>query len=99
VIQNHFAKASNVGDVAAKEEVWEVTAQLLGLGLSVVVLELVAAQDGDQATLIICTWALVQVAHIVLRCVASCFSHHIIMQAVDRESFLCRGKQSIFLAL
>jgi hypothetical protein len=68
VIQNHFAKASNVGDVAAKEEVWEVTAQLLGLALSVLVLEFIQAQDGDQATLVICAWSLVQVTHIVLRC-------------------------------
>ncbi|GAB2250036.1 hypothetical protein Droror1_Dr00013395 [Drosera rotundifolia] len=38
VIQNHFAVSGNLGDVAAKEEVWEVTAQLLGLGLGVLIL-------------------------------------------------------------
>lgn len=39
VIQNHFAKSENVGDVAAKEEVWEVAAQLAGLFLSVLLLQ------------------------------------------------------------
>nr|GEU68849.1 hypothetical protein [Tanacetum cinerariifolium] len=38
VIQNHFAVSGNLGDVAAKEEVWEVSAQLIGLGLGILVL-------------------------------------------------------------
>jgi hypothetical protein len=43
VIQTHFAAAGNVGAVAAKEEVWEVSAQLTGYALSVLVLQ--ALQD------------------------------------------------------
>jgi hypothetical protein len=39
VIQTHFAAAGNVGAVAAKEEVWEVSAQLVGYGLSVLLLQ------------------------------------------------------------
>ena len=35
VIQAHFAVAGNLGDVAAKEEVWRVAAQLLGLVIGV----------------------------------------------------------------
>nr|XP_043620512.1 protein root UVB sensitive 5 isoform X2 [Erigeron canadensis] len=38
VIQNHFAISENLGDVAAKEEVWEVSAQLIGLALGILVL-------------------------------------------------------------
>lgn len=39
VIQTHFAATGNVGAVAAKEEVWEVTAQLTGYALSVLLLQ------------------------------------------------------------
>ncbi|KAK3226148.1 hypothetical protein Dsin_006010 [Dipteronia sinensis] len=39
VIQNHFAISGNLGEVAAKEEVWEVSAQLLGLGFGILVLD------------------------------------------------------------
>ncbi|KAJ7961245.1 Protein root UVB sensitive 5 [Quillaja saponaria] len=39
VIQNHFAISGNLGDVAAKEEVWEVAAQLLGLALGILILD------------------------------------------------------------
>ncbi|KAJ4704448.1 Protein root UVB sensitive 5 [Melia azedarach] len=39
VIQNHFAVSGNLGDVAAKEEVWEVSAQLLGLALGILILD------------------------------------------------------------
>jgi hypothetical protein len=35
VVQTHFAAAGNVGAVAAKEEVWEVAAQLAGYAASV----------------------------------------------------------------
>lgn len=69
VIQNHFAREANVGDVAAKEEVWEVTAQLTGLAASVAVLESMQAQDQDSAAVVVGAWAFFQGAHIVLRCV------------------------------
>ncbi|XP_024030029.1 protein root UVB sensitive 5 isoform X2 [Morus notabilis] len=39
VIQNHFAISGNLGEVAAKEEVWEVAAQLLGLALGILILD------------------------------------------------------------
>lgn len=32
VVQTHFGTANNVGSVAAKEEVWEVTAEVSGKG-------------------------------------------------------------------
>ncbi|CAG9460512.1 unnamed protein product [Pedinophyceae sp. YPF-701] len=38
VIQQHFAATGNVGDIAAKEEVWEVVGQVLGSLLCVAVL-------------------------------------------------------------
>jgi len=47
VIQTHFAAAGNVGAVAAKEEVWEVSAQLAGYVASVLVLEVL--QDAGEA--------------------------------------------------
>jgi len=39
VVQTHFAASGNVGAVAAKEEVWEVAAQLAGYAASVAVLQ------------------------------------------------------------
>ncbi|RAL52160.1 unnamed protein product [Cuscuta campestris] len=39
VIQNHFAVSENVGDIAAKEEVWEVTAELFGLAIGIFALD------------------------------------------------------------
>ncbi|ESQ40061.1 hypothetical protein EUTSA_v10013293mg [Eutrema salsugineum] len=39
VIQNHFAISGNLGEVAAKEEVWEVAAQLIGLGLGILIID------------------------------------------------------------
>ncbi|KAF3448182.1 hypothetical protein FNV43_RR08894 [Rhamnella rubrinervis] len=39
VIQYHFATAGNLGEVAAKEEVWDVAAQLLGLALGILILD------------------------------------------------------------
>ncbi|CAH9146913.1 unnamed protein product [Cuscuta epithymum] len=39
VIQNHFAVCENLGDVAAKDEVWEVAAELVGLGIGIYALD------------------------------------------------------------
>jgi hypothetical protein len=39
VVQTHFAASGNVGAVAAKEEVWEVSAQLAGYAASVLLLQ------------------------------------------------------------
>lgn len=71
VIQNHFATRGNVGDVAAREEIWEVTAQLVGLAASVALLQALdsaTASGGGAATTVIGTWAAVQTAHLLLRC-------------------------------
>ncbi|KAG2595778.1 hypothetical protein PVAP13_5KG096300 [Panicum virgatum] len=38
VIQNHFAESGNLGEVAAKEEVWEVGSQLIGLSIGVLIM-------------------------------------------------------------
>lgn len=38
VIQNHFAVSANLGEIAAKEEVWEVVAQVVGLALGILIM-------------------------------------------------------------
>ncbi|KAH8505986.1 hypothetical protein H0E87_012990 [Populus deltoides] len=47
VIQNHFAVSGNLGEVAAKEEVWEVGAQLLGLALGILILVCVIVSEDE----------------------------------------------------
>ncbi|CAL8465185.1 g4720 [Coccomyxa elongata] len=65
IIQTHFAAASNIGDVAAKEEVWEVSAQLMGLAASVGLLRAIEATGKPENVLGV--WAAVQVLHSLLR--------------------------------
>ncbi|KAI3890441.1 hypothetical protein MKX03_005900 [Papaver bracteatum] len=65
VIQNHFAVSGNLGEVAAKEEVWEVTAQLIGLGLGVLVLDSPGIQT-SYSTLTL-TWLSMRLLHLLLR--------------------------------
>ncbi|XP_038998798.1 protein root UVB sensitive 5-like [Hibiscus syriacus] len=62
VIQNHFAISGNLGEVAAKEEVWEVTAQLLGLSLGILILD----TPGSYPVLV-STWACMRLFHLWLR--------------------------------
>ncbi|KAM6550653.1 hypothetical protein CsatB_000461 [Cannabis sativa] len=65
VIQNHFAISGNLGEVAAKEEVWEVAAQLIGLGLGILFLDtpgLVKAYP-----VLALTWFGVRLLHLWLR--------------------------------
>lgn len=76
VIQQHFATGGNVGDVAAREEVWEVAGQLTGLALSVAMLQSLDS-DGIESTLlvspavaVIVLWLVTQLSHIALRCSA-----------------------------
>lgn len=76
VILTHFASRDlNVGAVSAKEEVWEVLGQLVGLALSVGVLRWVeatatgAAADERFARLV-ALWAAAAAAHVGLRYVA-----------------------------
>jgi hypothetical protein len=66
VILQHFARASNLGAVAAKEEVQEVLAQLTGLALSVALLQQPALK-GEDASVLAAAWAAVTVAHVALR--------------------------------
>ena len=65
VIQNHFAKANNIGDVSAKEEVWETSAQLVGIAASVALLSTLEALDAREA--VVPAWFAVQAAHVALR--------------------------------
>ncbi|RZC79307.1 hypothetical protein C5167_003531 [Papaver somniferum] len=65
VIQNHFAVSGNLGEVAAKEEVWEVTTQLIGMGLGVLVLDSPGIQTSY--TTLTLTWLSMRLLHLLLR--------------------------------
>ncbi|XP_060202338.1 protein root UVB sensitive 5 isoform X1 [Lycium barbarum] len=65
VIQNHFALAGNLGDVAAKEEVWEVAAELLGLSLGILALDTPGISK-SYPTLAL-TWLSVRILHLWFR--------------------------------
>lgn len=65
VIQNHFAISGNLGEVAAKEEVWEVAAQLLGLALGIVLLD--APGLSTTYPLLVVTWLTMRLLHLWLR--------------------------------
>lgn len=68
VIQNHFASGNNVGDIAAKEEVWEVAAQMAGLAASVGVLRSLESAGVPEA--VVPVWAVIHMVHVALRFVA-----------------------------
>ncbi|KAL5226531.1 hypothetical protein ABZP36_014796 [Zizania latifolia] len=65
VIQNHFAKSGNLGEVAAKEEVWEVGAQLLGLSIGVLIMD-TSGVKSSYSTLVL-TWFSVRLLHLWFR--------------------------------
>ncbi|KAB1224336.1 UPF0420 protein [Morella rubra] len=65
VIQNHFAISGNLGEVAAKEEVWEVAAQLLGLALGILILD--ASGPLRSYPVLVLTWMNVRLLHLWLR--------------------------------
>ena len=65
MVQTHFSAANNVGDVAAKEEVWEVAAQMVGLAASVALLSMLDAMGTPEA--VVPAWAAVHAAHVALR--------------------------------
>lgn len=65
VIQNHFAKSGNLGEIAAKEEVWGVGAQLLGLSIGVLILDTSGVQS-SYPTLTL-TWLGVRLLHLWFR--------------------------------
>jgi hypothetical protein len=68
VVQTHFAAGNNVGDVAAKEEVWEVTAQMVGLALSVGLLSVLESVGVPEV--VIPLWAGIHSSHVFLRYIA-----------------------------
>ncbi|KAA8541376.1 hypothetical protein F0562_025354 [Nyssa sinensis] len=65
VIQNHFAISGNLGEVAAKEEVWEVSAQLLGLALGILILGTPGLSTSFP--LVPLTWMTMRLLHLWLR--------------------------------
>ncbi|KAJ0984115.1 hypothetical protein J5N97_002471 [Dioscorea zingiberensis] len=65
VIQNHFAISANLGEVVAKEEVWEVTAQLVGLALGILVMDTPGLQTSY--SMLVLTWLSVRLLHLWLR--------------------------------
>ncbi|PON92675.1 Root UVB sensitive family [Trema orientale] len=65
VIQNHFAISGNLGEVAAKEEVWEVAAQLLGLALGILILDTPGLVSSYPVLAI--TWLGMRLLHLWLR--------------------------------
>ncbi|CAL4977725.1 unnamed protein product [Urochloa decumbens] len=65
VIQNHFAQSGNLGEIAAKEEVWEVGAQLLGLSIGVFIMD-TAGVKSSYLTLT-ATWLSIRLLHLWLR--------------------------------
>ncbi|KAI9392493.1 hypothetical protein POPTR_006G099700v4 [Populus trichocarpa] len=65
VIQNHFAVSGNLGEVAAKEEVWEVGAQLLGLALGILILD--TPDLVKSFPLLTSTWMSMRLLHLWLR--------------------------------
>ncbi|XP_074354539.1 protein root UVB sensitive 5 [Apium graveolens] len=65
VIQNHFSISGNLGEVAAKEEVWEVAAQLVGLGLGILILD--APGILTSYPVLVLTWTGMRILHLWLR--------------------------------
>ena len=65
VILAHFARSGNLGAVAAKEEVQEVLAQLLGLAASVAMLQQPLLKDDMGA--LAAAWAAASIVHVALR--------------------------------
>ncbi|XP_028552573.1 protein root UVB sensitive 5 isoform X2 [Dendrobium catenatum] len=65
VIQNHFAISANLGEVAAKEEVWEVAAQLVGLALGILIMDAPGLRESYSMHAF--TWLSVRLLHLWLR--------------------------------
>ncbi len=68
VIQQHFARNNNIGEVSAKEESWEVAGQFTGLLTSVVILS--SLQDATGWEPVLVTWAIFHSIHVVCRFIA-----------------------------
>ena len=68
VIQQHFARNNNIGEVSAKEESWEVAGQMTGLLTSVLILSLL--QDSTDWRPILATWGGFHSVHVICRYLA-----------------------------
>ncbi|KAJ4789377.1 hypothetical protein LUZ62_040623 [Rhynchospora pubera] len=65
VIQNHFAVSSNLGEIAAKEEVWEVAAQLIGLTFGILIMDTPGVRSSY--TNLAFTWLAMRIFHLWFR--------------------------------
>ena len=65
VIQTHFALDNNIGDVSAKEEVWEVAAQLVGIAASVALLSWLEMLGTPEY--VVPVWFAVHSSHVAFR--------------------------------
>ncbi|KAK4480938.1 hypothetical protein RD792_011796, partial [Penstemon davidsonii] len=65
VIQNHFAISGNLGEVSAKEEVWEVTAELVGLSLGILALDTPGITSSYP--MFVSTWLVMRLLHLWFR--------------------------------
>ncbi|KAH7430532.1 hypothetical protein KP509_08G002900 [Ceratopteris richardii] len=65
VIQTHFAVAENMGEVSAKEEVWEVSAELLGIAIGVSLLSSPSVSTSYPTLVVI--WSIIRGFHLWLR--------------------------------
>jgi hypothetical protein len=66
VIQGHLARANNVGAVSAKEEVWEVLGQTLGLLSAVLVINSFEGREGSVESVAL-IWVVMQLSHVFFR--------------------------------
>ncbi|KAL8517273.1 hypothetical protein ACS0TY_015491 [Phlomoides rotata] len=65
VIQNHFAISGNLGEISAKEEVWEVAAELVGLALGILALD--TPGISSSFPVLTSTWLGVRILHLWFR--------------------------------
>lgn len=68
VIQQHFARFNNIGEISAKEESWEVAGQTIGLLTSVGILSLLEGSPDWHPVLF--TWAAFHTVHVICRYLA-----------------------------
>ncbi|EPS68719.1 hypothetical protein M569_06049, partial [Genlisea aurea] len=66
VIQNHFAISGNLGEVSAKEEVWEVAAELVGLSLGILALD-TPGISSSYPVVLASTWLALRLLHLFFR--------------------------------
>eukprot|EP00210_Caulerpa_lentillifera_P009103 g8681.t2 len=68
VIQQHFVRFNNIGEISAKEESWEVAGQTVGLITSVGILSLLEGSADWHPVLL--TWAAFHTVHVICRYLA-----------------------------